>query len=272
MAAPGRRWKWARRVALVLGVGLVVAVGAFVLWANAAAPAEADALARASADNQVTVTARDGVTWVCPVDGPAAGTGIVFYPGARVEAPAYVATWAPIVARTGVRVAIPDVTLNLAVLDIGRADDVRAAAPDVRRWVVGGHSLGGAMAASYAGRQAWRDLDGLVLWAAYATEGAGLTTRDDLPVLSVTGARDGLATPADVAARRGSLPPATVTVGIGGMNHAQFGRYGDQAGDLPPQIDDDAALEVLTEEVSAWLEAQGLAADRAQAGDAAACG
>jgi hypothetical protein len=110
------------------------------------------------------------------------------------------------------------------------------------------------MAAAHAGGDPEFAVAGLVLWGSYATESAGLADRGDLRVLSVTGSEDGLSDPAAIGANRGHLPQDAVTVEIDGMNHAQFGAYGDQSGDGTARIDDAAARQVLAEAVTAFLE------------------
>jgi pimeloyl-ACP methyl ester carboxylesterase len=106
--------------------------------------------------------------------------------------------------------------------------------PEIERWVVGGHSLGGAMAANFADTQPER-VAGLVLWASYPAESNDLSGRD-LPVVSVYGTLDGLATVEKIEASRPLLPADTEWVAIAGGNHAQFGWYGEQAGDNPAEI------------------------------------
>lgn len=242
-SATGRsRWRWILLATLgLLAVGLV----GVVVWASLARPAEPGPLEAAVADPAVEVTLGAVVELRPSAVEPT--RGVVFYPGARVAPEAYVATWAPIVAATDVLVLIPSMPLNLAVLDRSRAGELIAATDDIDRWWVGGHSLGGAMAASWLGDQPPGTVEGLTLWAAFATEGAGLRSRTDLTVLSVSGTRDGLATPADVAERRDLLPPEALMVEVEGMNHAQFGRYGPQGGDRSPTISDDQAQSALTE-------------------------
>ena len=56
--------------------------------------------------------------------------------------------------------------LNLAVLNPGAAQDVIDAYPAIESWVIGGHSLGGAMAAAFADDHPGI-VDGLVLLAAF---------------------------------------------------------------------------------------------------------
>ncbi len=240
-SSPRRRWH--RRV----GVGLAATVGlllvAFVVWASLARPAEPGPLAEALELPGVEVVL-DTVVELRPTDRDPV-RGVVFYPGARVSREAYVATWAPIVAATDTLVLIPRMPLNLAIFGRSRAAGLIEGHAGVDRWYVGGHSLGGAMAASWLGGQELGEVDGLVLWASFATGGAELADREDLAVLSVSGERDGLATPEDIAERRALLPPNAEMIEVEGMNHAQFGRYGPQGGDLEPAISDVEAQAAL---------------------------
>ncbi|WP_236567747.1 MULTISPECIES: alpha/beta hydrolase [unclassified Nocardiopsis] len=252
----GRRGGRARRVlrgaALALALVLVVAAGGFLVWAYTPHTAEEGPYREAVATPGVEVTATDAGVVLAPADARP-GTGVVFYPGARVEPEAYAAVWAPIVADSGVLVVVPRMPLNLAVFAPGRAGDVFADHVGVGSWYVGGHSLGGAMAASYAGGAGTDTVDGLVLWASYATEGAGLGGREDLAVLSVSGSRDGLADPAAIEGHRSHLPADAFTYEVTGMNHAQFGSYGEQRGDDPATIGDAEAHRELAAVTAGFL-------------------
>src|SRR6056297_553107 len=241
---PSRRRRFRIALWVLLGV-LLATVVAFVVWASLAAPAEPGPLEDALADPAIEVT-RGEVVEISPA-GVEPTQAVVFYPGARVDPEAYIATWAPIAAATDTRVLIPSMPLNLAFFGRDRATALREEHPDIGTWWVGGHSLGGAMAASYVGDQEPGTVDGLVLWAAYALQSAELAGRDDLTVLSVAGSRDGLSTPAEIAERRLLLPDDAIMVEVEGMNHAQFGRYGPQAGDREPTISDEEATSRLLE-------------------------
>jgi hypothetical protein len=126
-------------------------------------------------------------------------------------------------------VVIVPMPANLAVLGANRARAVQDAFPEVGRWAVGGHSLGGSMAARYA-RRFPDAVQGLVLWASYPAAGDDLSTRA-LAVASIYGTRDSLATVDEVETSRALLPADTVWTPIEGGNHAQFGRYGPQPRD-----------------------------------------
>ena len=218
-----RRW-W---IFLLVPLFLVVGFAGWVLDVSRPLP---DAIAALGSDGQVRV--EQGRWLVFAPGSRVPGTGLIFYPGAKVDPRAYAVT-ARSIAEQGYLVVIVPMPLNLAVFAPNRARDVIGAYPDIQHWAVGGHSLGGAMAARFASRQSG-EVEGLVLWAAYPAD--DLSQRE-LQAVSISGTRDGLATEADIAASKALLPAATRWVPILGGNHAQFGSYGPQAGDSPATID-----------------------------------
>lgn len=142
-------------------------------------------------------------------------TGLIFYPGGKVAADAY----APLMARlaeAGVTCVLVKMPFNLAVFNVSAAEGIEDLLPDIRNWYIGGHSLGGAMASSYAGGNTDR-LAGLILLAAYPVNGAGI------PTLTIAGSEDGVL---DKSKLQG-----VEFIEITGGNHAYFGNYGEQAGD-----------------------------------------
>lgn len=213
---------------------LVLALAGFVAWATIIPAPMPEALAALQSDGQVRV---ERGPWLAfrPADGESVA-GLVIYPGGRVDARAY-APAARALAKEGFLVVITPMPLNLAVLASGRAAQVIAAYPQVRHWAVGGHSLGGAMAAQFA-YQHPDQVAGLVLWASYPAGSANLSRRA-LKVVSIYGTRDGLATLDKIESSRALLPAETVWVAIEGGNHAQFGYYGSQSGDNPATISRD---------------------------------
>ncbi|MHB0856585.1 MAG: alpha/beta fold hydrolase [Anaerolineae bacterium] len=220
-----KRFWWIPMVALLLaGAG-------FVIWAVSAAPPMSEALAAVESGDGVEVLAEPWLTF--RPDGAGAKVGLVFYPGGRVDPKAY-APAARAIAQEGFLVVIVPMPLNLAVLGADRATDVMAAFPQVEAWAVGGHSLGGAMAARYAYRHP-DAVEGLVLWASYPADGDDLSERP-LLVASVYAEHDGLTTVADIDASRSQLPANTQWAMIEGGNHAQFAWYGTQRGDGPASI------------------------------------
>lgn len=217
--------------AIVLAVLLLTTAG-FVAWASDAADPMPEAIAALVSDEQVTVTVDNWITFT-PTAAPPT-TGLIIYPGGRVDARAY-APAAHAIASQGYQVVIVPMPLNLAFFNANAASEVIAAYPQIEQWAIAGHSLGGAMAAQYAYRQPGM-VEGLALWAAYPAGSSDLSN-SDLAVVSVYGTEDGLASVADVENARNLLPADVQWWPIVGGNHAQFGWYGDQAGDNPATID-----------------------------------
>ncbi len=160
-------------------------------------------------------------------------TGFIFYPGGRVQSEAY-APLGKTLADKGYQAIVVPMPFNLAILAPDAADEVIAAFPRVRRWVIGGHSLGGVMAARYAHSHPDR-IDGLVLVAAYPEDGLDLS-RSGLPVVTIYAELDGLSEPSRIEDSFRFLPPDAIKVMIAGGNHAGFGWYGPQSGDNPAAI------------------------------------
>lgn len=220
------------RVALPLfAIGLILGAAGFVIWAETPAQPMPEALAALESDAQVTVTSEPWLTFQPTTGEPT--TAFIFYPGGRVDYRAYSPT-AHRIAAQGYLVIIVPMPLNLAVFGINRAQDVQTAYPQIRHWAIGGHSLGGSMAARFA-RTHPAAVQGLALWASYPAASDDLSGAD-LRVVSIYATQDGLATGEKIDASRRLLPADTTWVQITGGNHAQFGWYGQQAGDNPASI------------------------------------
>jgi hypothetical protein len=156
----------------------------------------------------------------------------VFYPGGLVRPQAY--EWlGRALAAQGVETWIPVMPFDLAVTGINRADAIIAQVGTGVPVVIGGHSLGGAMASDYASRHA-SQLQGMVLLAAYPA--GNVTVSATWPALSLRGGNDEVASAADVEGGMSRLPTGSQLVTIDGSVHAFFGRYGAQAGDGTPTI------------------------------------
>jgi hypothetical protein len=217
-----------RRILLTLLLVIGLAAGGFVAWASTPARPSPEAYVAMKSNDEVKVSLDAAGRLLFEPIGAQNGVGFILYPGARVDPRAY----APLVrgiAAGGSVVVVAPMVLNLAIFSPERAQDIIDTYQGIRTWTVGGHSLGGSMAARFA-RLHIEEIKGLVLWASYPAASDDLST-SSLPVLSVSASRDGLATPAKIAATRPLLPPATVYVPIEGGDHAQFGSYGTQMGD-----------------------------------------
>jgi hypothetical protein len=224
-----RRKLW---IGIAVGILIVIIFGVsgFLLWASNPSQAMPEALISLESDELIQVELDPWISFV-PQDQPPT-TGFIFYPGGLVQAEAYAPPLRAI-AKSGYLVVITPMPLNLAVLNSGAAADVMAAHPEIETWAIGGHSLGGTMAASFADQNP--DITGLVFWASYPAESSDLSGQS-IAVSSIYGTLDGLATPEKVLAAEPLLPSDTTWVPIEGGNHAQFGWYGNQDGDNPAAI------------------------------------
>lgn len=243
-----------RRALRTVGTALV-AVGSLawlgvLLWLTPFTAVE-PALGALRSDDAVAV--RESATRIVlePTSG-AAETAVFFQPGARVDARAYAAVRRPL-AEAGYPVVIAKQPLGIGFLATGAFESARTALPDVDAWVVGGHSLGGVVAAIDADAHDAdsRDQDvtapvpGLLLYASFPA--SDLSTTLTGAVLSVSGTEDGLSTPEDIEASRADLPPDAEFVAIEGAVHAFFGDYGPQPGDGAPTISQDEARARIAE-------------------------
>lgn len=241
-----------RAVARIAGVVGTIAALAGLVWLRPY-PATAPAVALTSTGSAaVSVVSTPTTITLAPTAGATAytsGVGLVFQPGALVDPRAYV----PLLARVAERghlVVIVKQPLSFGLLAIGAPDGPIGAHPEVTRWAVGGHSLGGVAASMYAAGQGDR-VSGLLLWASYPA--ASLADRTGLAVASISGTADGLATPEKIDTHRKELPAATVYVPVEGGIHAFFGDYGEQAGDGIPTVPREQAQAAIVEATLALL-------------------
>ncbi|MBI5824917.1 MAG: alpha/beta hydrolase [Chloroflexi bacterium] len=220
-----KRINW-KIILAAFAVLVVSSVFAFVFWAGDISPAADPALQAMQSDSQVFASAENGWVIFFPADEPQPEMGFIFYPGGRVDYRAYAPALRRIAAQ-GYFVALVPVPLNLAFFDVNAAARVIARYPEVQDWAVGGHSLGGVAASSYAANHP--DIKGVVFWASYPANDA--LKLMDTKALSIYGTNDGLATIATIDESRTLLPADSQFVAIEGGNHAQFASYGLQAGD-----------------------------------------
>jgi hypothetical protein len=221
--------RWA---VLILVILLIVAAGGLLGWARlSTAGPQPEAIAALTSTDEVEVSTDKWLVFAPKHTTPS--TGFIFYPGGLVDPSAY-APPAQAIAAEGYLVAIVPMPLNLAVFGSGKATDVIESFPSINTWAIGGHSLGGAMAVRYT-HQNPTQVEGLALWAAFPPEGNDLSQRD-LAATSIYGTRDGLVSAEEIEASRLLLPGDTQFRAIEGGNHAQFGWYGPQKGDLPATI------------------------------------
>ncbi len=254
--SPARR-RWPRRLAIALtalALAAFLAAAAFVVYASDYYRGGDAAHASLVPSADVPVAQSDGML---AFGDPDAETGIVLYPGAKVEYSAY----APLMrnlAERGYLAVVVEMPFNFAFFDIDAADKARAAYPHVDSWWVGGHSLGGSMAAQYAAGHAGDPaLDGIVLLGAYSASDLSGT---DLGAIVVYGENDRVLDRGKLEASAPLLPSGTLTVELAGGNHAGFGDYGPQDGDGEADISAQEQQEQTADAVDAYVAGSSTAA------------
>lgn len=238
---------WLKRISLALIALLIVATAAFVIWAENPLAAMPEAFAALESDADVLVTDTDWMVFTPANAEPQ--TGVIIYPGGHVDPRAYVPL-AKEIARAGYLVVLPPMPLNLAFTGINVADEIMATNPTIEHWYVGGHSLGGSMAAEYVAANP-NKVDGLFLWASYSAESTDLSAIPGLRVLSIYGTEDGGAEEIRLSKERS--PADTTWVEMQGGNHAQFGWYGIQPGDGVATITREEEQSLILEATLAFI-------------------
>lgn len=213
-----------------VSIALFISIIGIFLWLNNTHSLSTD-ISLPIYDNVDISTAADGTIIFQPNDNPT-NTGLIVYPGALVEPEAYT-YYASAIASHGYLVALLSVNMHLSLFDTNKAAEVMAQFPDMH-WYVAGHSMGGVSAASFA-KDHHDQLAGLILLASYPDPRDNLSNVD-IPVISIYADLDGLTTLENIADSRPYLPDDTIFKKIAGGNHAQFGLYGSQTGDLDSTI------------------------------------
>lgn len=174
-----------------------------------------------SAYDNITVDECDDFITTKPEN---AKIGFIFYPGGKVEYSSYLPLMLSLSER-GILCVLTSMPLNLAVLDVNAADGISEKYSEIESWYIGGHSLGGSMAASYLANNTDK-IDGLILLGSYSTEDVS-----EKPTLSIYGSEDGVMNREKYEKYKTNLPKDLTEIVIEGGNHAYFGMYGEQKGD-----------------------------------------
>ena len=220
---------------IVLGL-IIVALIFIVAFFTTSYEPSTQAMANLEDSTLVDVTENNFISFT--PENTTATTGLIIYPGAKVEPEAY-APLANKIAQAGYEVIITPMPLNFAIFDSNAADEVISKFPNIKNWVISGHSLGGVMAAKYASENS--NIKGVIFYASYP-QGDELKN-SNIEVASIYGSLDGVADLEKIIGSKDLLPTSTTFVEITGGNHAQFGSYGEQSGDNPAEISADEQVE-----------------------------
>ena len=209
--------------------------------------AEPRALQALQSDSEVRVE-RSDYGWF--FDGPSEEDALIFYPGARVDTAAY-SVLARAIAHRGLDVFLADMPLHLALLNENAADRI-ISRYRYANWMIGGHSLGGAVSAEYAAKHAG-SLSGIVLLGAYSLS----DLPDTMKTIVIRGSEDHVLNSERYRKNLVHLSSRTVEYVIPGGNHSQFGCYGLQPGDGAPRISADRQQEETARMIAEVLLSDG---------------
>ena len=224
---------------LIIGLCIVILsaiVGAIIFLQ----PVKADNVAFEEAKKNQDITIKDdGSNWVI-TPKQQSKADLIFYTGGLVEEKAYINNLSKVAAQETITIYIPKILFNLAFFDIGAADKV-IQKYKLSNIYVAGHSLGG-VAACYYTKDHKDKVKGLVLMASYCDKPISDYKGE---VLSIAGDQDGVInfTKKDEADKL--LPENSQIALIPGMNHGQFGNYGNQKGDKKAEIPNEQATQEI---------------------------
>lgn len=223
------------RATVIIVLILVMITGGFLWYVSDYYPAEEAALEVLAQPTGIVV--QDNLTMLSPPY--ATDTAIIFYPGAKVEAKAYLPLLDQI-REKGITCILVDMPFRMAIFDADAAQRVIPQYPEISHWYMAGHSMGGAMASKFASEH--QDVvDGLILLGAYLY--------GDYPpenTLTIYGSLN--------QSVENHIDYAENVVEIEGGNHAQFGNYGPQKGDLPAEISAQEQQALTVEAIAQFLQ------------------
>jgi dienelactone hydrolase len=235
-----------KKILLLTGTALGIGVLGFLIWAgNPLGPMEVvDEIMK---DSDIEVVEKNEIYKI----GEGNEVGLIYYPGARVDPKSYVPL-AIDISKENIITFIPKMSFNFAVFSPNKALEIVRENQDIDKWFIAGHSLGGAMAA----RVVYENpgiFEGLILNASYPAENNSLEDKD-VRVLSIYAEYDGLATVEKIDNSRDFLPEESKFVLIEGGNHAQFGYYGSQNGDLEADISREEQRDIIAREMINFIK------------------
>lgn len=230
----------------IIGIIIALILG-FVFWITNTYSAQSVATSALRSNDNVEVKIDEYISFT--PKNVNASKGFIFYPGAKVDPKSY----APIcraLAETGYQVAILDMPLNMAILGQNKAQDVIDDYPNIEKWAIGGHSLGGVASSNFAIENI--KINGVVLLSSYPMNDN--LKQIDVDVLSIWGSKDGVVNFRKLVESKNDLPKDTTYVEIEGANHSQFGDYGLQNGDNEALMSSEEQMKITSDNIITFMD------------------
>ena len=237
-----------KRILLAIPIAiLIILLTACGIYLSDYYKADMNAITSFSTTNTVTKQVLSDNTIVYAPE--TATIGFIFYPGGKVEHNAY----GPLMqacASEGILCVLVEMPFHLAVFDIDAAKGIQEQYPQIESWYIGGHSLGGSMAASYLIDNI-DHYEGLILLSSYSTVDFSQT---DLKILSIYGSEDTVLNHEKYNENKINLPDNLTEIVIEGGCHAYFGMYGAQDGDGTPTITNEMQITTTANEIKKFID------------------
>lgn len=241
------RQEWRIRSIKIAAMLLVVLLGINVYhYLTEYYPASSDACEVVTVGKEggtIVASSKNEKNLIFKSDNPT-DTGILFYPGGKVEYIAY----APLLERLraeGYNVVLIKMPFNLAFFNMNVADevitDMKYDLPEVEHWYILGHSLGGVAASKYAADFP-KEVEGLMLLGSYDYGGY-----DPANTLIIYGSND-----LNLDLSRIDFEQSEVYC-IQGGNHAWFGDYGMQEGDGKATLTHKDQQKLTVKKIIEWI-------------------
>lgn len=207
-----------KKILPALVVVLLATTGGFLIYA--ADYYKADETAQQLLQSNAAINDNGSLVTITPTQQTE--TALIFYPGAKVEHTAYLPLLEKVSRTSNIKIFLVRMPLRFAIFNQNAAARIMSQNPDITKWYLGGHSLGGAMASSFASNNQDK-VQGLILLGAYVY---GSYPKEKS--LTIYGTLNTTVSE--------KVDYTENVVAIEGGNHAQFGNYGKQKGDQEATI------------------------------------
>lgn len=211
-----------KKIFISLGILLILILSTIIyqiFFVNVYTPIGIDSYLKSS-DEVKVVQNDDGILF----DGKGTDKILIFYPGAKVEYKSY-SRFMYKLAENGIDTYLLDLPLNYAFFGENMPNKV-INKYNYKTIYVGGHSLGGVVASTYASKHI-DSVSGVILLASYPRK----EVNDSLNLISIYGDKDAILNIDNYNKNKKYWPTSSYEIILEGANHSFFGNYGLQKND-----------------------------------------